>query len=135
MPGYGFPRKLRLTQAAQFKAVFNQADFKVSNRLFLVLARRNKLESSRLGLVIGKKNLPKAYQRNRIKRLLRNSFRLNQDLLEGLDIVILARSNMSNLDNNKVVENIQGLLLDLVKKSRAKPHNPTDQKKPSPVPE
>jgi len=127
VPGYGFPRKLRLTEPAQFKAVFNHADFKVSNRLFLILARSNDLERCRLGLVIGKKHLSRAFQRNRIKRLLRNSFRLNQSLLEGLDIVILARSNMSNLDNKQIVENIQCLWLDLVKKSKAKPHNPTHQ--------
>ena len=128
MPGYGFPRKLRLTEPSQFKAVFNQADIKVSNRFLLILARYNNLERSRLGLVIGKKNLPKAFQRNRIKRLLRNSFRLNQSLLEGLDIVILARSNMSNLDNKQVVENIQSLWLDLVKKSNTKPRNSSNQK-------
>ena len=127
MPGYGFPRKLRLTEPAQFKAVFNQADFKVSNRYFLILARQNYLEASRVGLVVGKKNLPKAFQRNRIKRLLRYSFRMNQSLLEGLDIVILARSNMSNQDNKQVLENIEGLWPDLVKKSKTKPHNPSDQ--------
>ena len=127
MPGFGFPRKVRLTEPTQFKAVFNRADIKVSNRLFLILARSNELGRPRLGLVIGKKNLRKAIQRNRIKRLLRSSFRLNQSLLEGLDIVILARSNMSNQDNRQILENIQGLWLDLAKKTRTKPHNPPDQ--------
>lgn len=119
MPGYGFPRKLRLTEPTQFQAVFNRADFKVSNRYFLVLARHNELELGRLGLVIGKKNLPRAVQRNRIKRLLRSSFRQNQGLLVGLDIVILARSNMSSLDNKRIADNIAGLWADLVKKSQA----------------
>ena len=123
VPGYSFPRKLRLTEPVQFKAVFNQAKYKVSNRYFLVLAYPNLLEHPRLGLVIGKKNLPLAIQRNRIKRLLRTSFRLNQELLTGLDIVILARSNMTALENQQITEVIQGLWTDLVKKCRSKPHN------------
>ncbi|MCB1669500.1 MAG: ribonuclease P protein component [Gammaproteobacteria bacterium] len=119
MPGSGFPRKLRLTEAGQFKAVFDRAQFKVSNRYLLILARENQLEQGRLGLVIGKKHLPKAVQRNRIKRLLRTSFRLNQDLLLGLDMVILARSNMNALDNQQIHNDVQRLWLDLVKKSKA----------------
>ena len=117
MSGFGFPRKLRLTDASQFRAVFGNAQFKVSNRHFLVLARDNQLDHGRLGLVIGKKHLPKAVQRNRIKRLLRTSFRLNQDLLPGLDIVILARSNMNALDNQQITENVRRLWLDLARKS------------------
>ncbi|MBT8145921.1 MAG: ribonuclease P protein component [Gammaproteobacteria bacterium] len=128
MPGYGFPRKLRLTEPAQFKAVFSQANFKVSNRFFLILARHNSLETGRLGLVVGKKNLPKAFQRNRIKRLLRYSFRTNQSLLQGLDIVILARSNMSDQSNKQVSQNIEYLWPDLVKKAASKSHNPSNQK-------
>lgn len=128
MPGYGFPRELRLTEPSQFKAVFNQATIKVSNRYLLILARDNNHEASRLGLVIGKKNIPRAFQRNRIKRLLRNSFRLNQSLLAGLDIVILARSNMSSLDNSQVTEQIQRLLLDLINKSTKRPPSPTVRK-------
>ncbi|MEZ5489948.1 MAG: ribonuclease P protein component [Gammaproteobacteria bacterium] len=126
MPGYGFPRKLRLLDASQFKAVFGNASYKVSNRYFLILARDNQLEHGRVGLVIGKKHLPKAVQRNRIKRLLRTSFRLNQDLLRGLDIVILARSNMNPLENRQIDEIIQQLWLDLIKKSKANPQNRRD---------
>jgi len=87
------------------------------------LAKPNLLKTPRLGLVIGKKNLPLSIQRNRVKRLLRTSFRLNQELLVGLDIVILARSNMASLENQQITEIIQGLWADLVKKYRAKPHN------------
>lgn len=126
MPGYGFPRKLRLVDAGQFKAVFGNASYKVSNRYFLILARDNQLEHGRIGLVIGKKHLPKAVQRNRIKRLLRTSFRLHQDLLRSLDIVILARSNMNPVENQQIYEIIQQLWLDLVKKSKINPQNRRD---------
>ncbi len=127
MPGYGFPRKLRLTEAAQFKTVFSKSSWKVSNRYFLILAKENQLEYGRLGLVVGKKILPKATQRNRLKRLLRTGFRLNQDLLVGLDIVILARSNMLGLENAVIMNHFQCLLNDLVKKTGPTLHDTTYQ--------
>ncbi len=123
MPGFSFPRRLRLTDAGQFTEVFSQAQFKVSNRHFLVLARKNRLEHSRIGLVVGKKHLPKAVHRNRIKRLIRTSYRLNQGLLHGLDMVILARSNMNSLDNQQILCELQQLLRDLIKKSDAERHD------------
>ena len=121
MPGYGFPRKLRLTEAAQFTAVFKTATRKVSGRYFLILARENQLEHARLGLVVGKKNVPKAIRRNRLKRLLRNSFRLNQDLLAGLDIVILARSDIRGIENRTITENLGRQLGELVNQSTSRP--------------
>ncbi|MBL4819828.1 MAG: ribonuclease P protein component [Gammaproteobacteria bacterium] len=119
MPDYGFPKELRLTRAAEYKAVFSKAKYKVSCRFLLIFAIRNDLPQPRLGVVVGKKNVAKAVQRNRIKRVLRTSYRLNQDLLSGLDIVILARSNLDSLDNQKLAEQIQSLWRDLVKKHTA----------------
>ena len=116
MPEYGFPTALRLNQAAEYKAVFDDATYKVSCRFLLVFAIDNKLLHPRLGVVVGKKNVAKAVQRNRVKRVLRTSFRLHQDLLGGLDIVILARSNLDSLSNNSLAEKTLTLLNDLVSK-------------------
>lgn len=117
MPEYGFPKELRLTRAAEYKAVFSEAKYKVSCRFLLIFAINNTLPNSRLGVIVGKKNVSLAVQRNRIKRLLRTSFRLNQGLLHGLDIVILARSNLSSLDNRFINDKAQMLWQDLVIKS------------------
>jgi len=120
-----------LTNAGQFKAVFANASYKVSDRHFLVLARSNNLDNGRIGLVIGKKYLPRAVQRNRVKRLLRTSFRLNQDLLTGLDIVILARSNMNTLDNRQLSENVRRLWTDLARKSKSTPREHSNSQQAS----
>ncbi|MEC8429443.1 MAG: ribonuclease P protein component, partial [Pseudomonadota bacterium] len=53
-------------------------------------------------LVIAKKNIRLAVQRNRIKRILRESFRLRQETLIGLDIVVLARRGLDDLDNQQL---------------------------------
>jgi ribonuclease P protein component len=44
---------------------------------------------ARLGLAVSKKHCRKATARNRIKRAIRESFRQNQDLISGLDIVVM----------------------------------------------
>lgn len=60
---------------------------------YLVLyARRNRTESNRVGITAGKK-LGKAHVRNRVRRRLREIYRLNEGLfLPGWDIVVVARS-------------------------------------------
>lgn len=120
MPNYGFPKELRLTRAAEYKAVFSKAKYKVSCRHLLIFAIDNALTHPRLGVIVGKKNVARAVQRNRIKRVLRTSFRLNQDLLGSLDIVILARSNLGSLNNNSITEHTSRLWRDLINKVASK---------------
>jgi ribonuclease P protein component len=64
-----------------------------------VLAVPNTLESPRLGLAISRKVARTAVERNRIKRIIRESFRRNRDQLCPLDIVVLGRSDISSQDN------------------------------------
>jgi ribonuclease P protein component len=57
-----------------------------------LLAAPNGLDYPRLGLIVPKKIIAKAVGRNRIKRLIREAFRLNQSELAGLDVVARIRS-------------------------------------------
>lgn len=98
----GFGREKRLLTAQQFKTVFDSATNKVSSRNALLLARDNQLGHPRLGLVIGKKNVKLAIERNRIKRQIRESFRLSQHSLDGVDIVIVARRGIADLSNTEL---------------------------------
>lgn len=95
----GFGREKRLLTPQQFKAVFDSASNKVPGKNVLLLARDNQLEHPRLGLVIGKKSVKLAVERNRIKRQIRESFRHNQNILDGVDIVIVARRGIADLSN------------------------------------
>ncbi|MEQ8800483.1 MAG: ribonuclease P protein component, partial [Haliea sp.] len=70
-----FGKSRRLLTASQYRAVFDDAAVKVSHRNLLLLARITDHPQSRLGLVIAKKNVRKAVQRNRIKRVARELFR------------------------------------------------------------
>lgn len=113
MAEFGFPKTSRLLNAADYKAVFSNAQFKVSCRQFLVLANRNDKSGARIGLVIAKKNVALAVERNRLKRQLRNTFRHNKELLDKLDLVVLARKDADKLDNKELINTIDSLCKDL----------------------
>ncbi|WP_336334233.1 ribonuclease P protein component [Pseudomonas putida] len=99
MVSQDFSREKRLLTPRHFKAVFDSPTGKVPGKNLLILARENGLDHPRLGLVIGKKSVKLAVQRNRLKRLMRDSFRLHQHMLAGLDIVIVARKGLGEVEN------------------------------------
>ena len=88
--GACFPRRARLTGRNAFAGIFAQP-IKSSDRYFTVLARANTLGYPRLGLAISRKVAKSAVARNRIKRIVRESFRHHQPLLGGLDYVVMGR--------------------------------------------
>ena len=101
-----FSRQRRLLNAGDFRRVFDQADFKVSDQHILILARTSLYAHSRIGLVIAKKGIKLAVHRNRIKRIVRDSFRIHctqsNEFSLPLDIVILSRKGLGELDNDAV---------------------------------
>lgn len=94
-----FPRQARLLKRAQFDFVFAGAKTS-ADRYFTVLARKNDEEASgvRLGLVIAKKKIARAHERNRVKRLSRESFRM-LDCNKNYDVVVLAKPQAQYVDN------------------------------------
>ena len=91
---YRFPPTLRLLQPAEFQAVFDSTTFKIGEPQFLLLVRRNELDHPRLGLVIAKKKVRRSVDRNRLKRTIRESFRLHQEALPATDVVFMARQDI-----------------------------------------
>ncbi|HUL12685.1 MAG TPA: ribonuclease P protein component [Methylococcaceae bacterium] len=94
---HAFPRTHRLGKAADFQSVFEKAQ-KSADAYLTVLARQSAIGHARLGLAISKKNIPNAADRNRIKRLIRESFRRKQQALGSLDIVVMARGAARQAD-------------------------------------
>ncbi|MCU7872426.1 MAG: ribonuclease P protein component [Candidatus Thiodiazotropha sp. (ex Lucinoma borealis)] len=101
----GFPRSCRLLKPDEYGRVFSGGR-RSSDRCFLVLARPNSIGCARLGLAVSKKNCRRAVDRNRIKRLIRESFRLNQALLTGLDLVVVSRQGVVNAENRQCLSSL-----------------------------
>ena len=101
-----FPKALRLTEASDYRKVFDSARRTTGND-FLVLVRHNTQNIARLGLAISKKRLRLAVQRNRIKRLVRESFRRHQEELAGVDIVVLAQKSILQKNNSELRQSIE----------------------------
>lgn len=56
---------------------------------FTFICSKNSLPYARLGLAIAKKAIPRAVERNRVRRMIREGFRHHQFKLAGLDIVVI----------------------------------------------
>lgn len=100
----GFAREKRLLTPRQFKAVFDSPSDKASGRCVLLLARNNDLGFPRLGLVIGKKSVKLSVERNRIKRQIRESFRHHQEQIGAMDLVIISRRGLADLENPELAK-------------------------------
>jgi ribonuclease P protein component len=91
-----FPRERRLTSKRDFQFVFAKP-YKVSFKYLIALYRANSYAYPRLGVIIGKQHVRRAVDRNRLRRVVRESFRHHQEKLKGLDIIVLLRSQCTPL--------------------------------------
>ncbi len=113
-----FGKSLRLLCSSDFQNVFDDAPFRASHQNFLILARFNQQTSPRLGLVVAKKHLRLAVQRNRMKRLVRESFRKQQQAFHGLDVIVLSRKGVDELSNAAFTEQLNQQWQRIFKKVR-----------------
>jgi ribonuclease P protein component len=102
-------KRQRLLHSRDFSQVFSQPAFRVSTPQLLMLAQPNELGVARLGLVISRKNVGCAVARNRIKRLCREAFRMRAGDFATIDIIVLARSGLDQLDNSAITAMVNRL--------------------------
>jgi len=106
----GFPKSSRLLSRADFEPVY-RLRCKAGDGTLLVFALCNARPGTRIGLSVSKK-LGNAVVRNRLKRLLREAFRLTQhDLPAGLDVVVIPSTK-----DKATLENYQHSLVKLTRK-------------------
>ena len=97
-----FTKAKRLLNASHYSRVFDGPDARASHKHLLLLAKCNDEPNHRLGLVIAKKNIRLAIHRNRVKRLAREFFRNLPDDKPHIDVVLLARRGLGELDNDEL---------------------------------
>ena len=100
------PREARLTKPAEFRHVF-QKPATSADRFFKVLARANASGRPRLGMAVSRQVDKRAAGRNRVKRVIRESFRSYfRDTRAPLDFVVLPRREAASTDNERLSESL-----------------------------
>ena len=110
MGNYSFPKVLRILSRSDFVNL-NRSGKRLDTKHLRLIIKQNQQGVTRLGVVVSKKT-GNAVKRNRIKRLIREFFRLNQSHFpQGSDIVVVAKKDASYLDFQKLKEEI-GIISD-----------------------
>ena len=91
MPGrLTLPARLRLRRKSDFDAAYARGR-RLGDGFFAVTATMNESGAPRLGLAVAVRVAGNAVARNRIRRIVRESFRVHQHALPPLDLVVSAR--------------------------------------------
>jgi ribonuclease P protein component len=108
MGAAGLPREARICRAGDF-AVLRQASGRLGGRCFSVRYRQNELGYARMGLAVSKRVSKRAVERNRIKRLLRESFRRVRSQLPAVDLMVMAREQAAGVPGPELLAELDAL--------------------------
>lgn len=113
----------RLRKNQEFKRVYSRGK-SVVNRHLVVYYAKNNLPYNRVGFSVSKK-VGKSVTRNRVRRLMKETFRLrSMDLRTGYDLVFVARVRMNQAEYGDVVKAMYHLLKTIRRDTNEKnPHS------------
>nr|WP_269434683.1 ribonuclease P protein component [Desulfosarcina alkanivorans] len=101
-----FTKEDRIRTTAQYRVMSRKGKRHYSDH-FVFVFQNNHLSRSRLGITVSKK-VGKAVTRNRIKRTIREYFRLNRSLLAGrLDINVIARKSSGCTESAEIRKHLE----------------------------
>jgi ribonuclease P protein component len=118
MTGEGLPKSALVRKGWEFDAVY-QKGIRLHGDGFSLILLANATPQSRLGISIHRK-LRGAVKRNRIKRIIRESFRRERDLYpSGMDIVVTVRENFALKNPGEVSAAVAALSAKAARKAGA----------------
>ncbi len=104
---FAYPRSYRITRPSEFQRVFERGLHRRINLTgLLIRVRESSSDHARLGFALSKRSLKRAVDRNRIKRLVRESFRLHYLQLPAVDFVVLSQPEVAALDNTAILRQL-----------------------------
>lgn len=118
MGSYEFNREQRLLTPGHFKQVFDNPS-RYGSSHFTILITSNPDSNNRLGMAIAKKRVKLAVQRNRMKRLVRESFRQNQHNLPAVDVVVMVKSGIDKLDNAIINQQLEKIWRKIIQRHKS----------------
>lgn len=116
------PAQRRLRRKPDFEAVYAHGR-RLGNGFFGVIARPNDQGRPRLGLAVAAKLAGGSVERNRIRRIVRESFRLHQHELPAVDIIVSARPRARGAANRELRAGIDELWRKVVEQCGSSPRS------------
>lgn len=108
--------KIRKDQ--EFRRIYRTGS-SMANRLLIIYVVKTDREVTRVGFTVSKKKIGKSVDRNRVKRLMRESYRLNKGRFKtGYDIVLVAREGCRSAS----YQEIESALLHVFRKMKLVSH-------------
>jgi ribonuclease P protein component len=105
---FGLPRAARLRKAREFDAAY-AAKRRIAGRFFTLVLGPPAGPTARLGMAIAKKQAKRAHERNLLKRMSRECFRLIRARLAPVDIVVMARSGANLASRPELLADLNNL--------------------------
>ena len=103
----------RLLEQKQYKHVFAK-HLRIVGVGFTIIARSNRGVAARLGLSLSKRYCPCAVERNRLKRIARESFRISAKQLPNVDIIILCTYKTNKFSNKELFSTLSDAWLSIM---------------------
>lgn len=116
--GLTLPAKRRLRRKSDFDAAYARGR-RFGNGFFGVTALWNDKAGPRLGLAVAVRTAGGGVERNRIRRIIRESFRLHQHELPSVDLVVSMRNNARKATPTELRDSLDALWKTVAAKSEA----------------
>ena len=118
MATFRFTKQAKLIKTDDFSSVFNFRK-RISAQHLAIHYQPNTLPHARLGLVIGKKTAKLAVSRNYMRRVLRELFRLQQQEICQVDLIIRVQKKFGKVDFIQIKQEFNELIAKLNKRVNA----------------
>jgi ribonuclease P protein component len=102
------PARLRLRRKKDFDAAYARGR-RLGDGFFGMTATHNTQGAPRLGLAVAVRVAGGAVERNRIRRVIKESFRLHQEQIPAVDLVVSARARARDAAGKVLHESLEGL--------------------------
>jgi ribonuclease P protein component len=117
---YRFRPSHRLHSAADFERVYRSGR-RAGDGLFAVNALANDSGCARLGMSVSTRTVGNAVRRNRVRRIIREVFRLKRATLPSLDFVVTSRPGAREADRPAIETSLERLFAEATRKLAAAP--------------
>ena len=118
MLSFSLPKEAKLIKTDDFSSVFNLRK-RIATPYLVMRYKPNELNRPRLGLIVAKKTAKLAVERNYMRRVLRELFRLNQHDLPAVDLVIQVQKIFEKAQFDVIKQEFAQLTVKLIAKNAA----------------